>query len=205
MDRFHRHSIRLQGYDYSQNGYYFVTICTKNRERFLGNIQDGKMQINPTGRIVYDIWLSIPKHHTVVLDACQIMPNHMHGIVVINQGGSRPAPTLGMIVGFLKSESTKQINQSGRGDHAGRPLFGNGIIMSTLSAMRKNIMRLNNRFKIIPKIGIKMNYLMNNFLHLNDDREGEGAALGDFVNIFFDGDFDFFSQGGPIGNPTFSG
>ena len=115
---YRRRSIRLKGYEYSQSGYYFVTLCTYNREKLLGRIKNERMRLNSMGKIVNEIWESISKHHAVGLDAFQIMPNHIHFIVVLKpgglniKGGSRPAPTLGMIVGFLKSESTKRINKS---------------------------------------------------------------------------------------------
>ncbi len=79
-------SSRLAGYDYSQNGMYFITICTKNREEFCGKIEDGKMILSDTGRIMEKFWLEIPAHFSfVVLDVFQIMPNHVHGIIEINR------------------------------------------------------------------------------------------------------------------------
>jgi len=78
-------SSRLAGYDYTQNGMYFVTICTKEREEFFGMIKDGKMELSDAGRIVEKFWQEIPKHFpTIVLDEYVIMPNHVHGIVEIN-------------------------------------------------------------------------------------------------------------------------
>jgi REP element-mobilizing transposase RayT len=107
-----RHSIRLKGFDYSSKGYYFVTICTHNRKCVFGAITDNIMHLNQNGEIVASIWNSLPNHHSVQLDEFQIMPNHIHFVVGIS-GGSRPAPTLGLIVGFIKSESTKHIHRVG--------------------------------------------------------------------------------------------
>lgn len=75
---------RLQNYDYSQNGMYFVTICTKDREEMLGEIVDGKMVLNDSGKIADECWKNIPDHfpHTR-LDQYAIMPNHIHGILEI--------------------------------------------------------------------------------------------------------------------------
>ncbi|HAR99985.1 MAG: hypothetical protein US57_C0011G0070 [Candidatus Moranbacteria bacterium GW2011_GWC2_37_73] len=77
-------SARLEGYDYSQNGMYFVTICTKNREEFFGEIVDGKMVLNKIGKIAEECWKGIPDHFPfIVLDEFVVMPNHVHGIIEI--------------------------------------------------------------------------------------------------------------------------
>ncbi|MDO8240662.1 MAG: transposase [Candidatus Moranbacteria bacterium] len=78
-------SSRLAGYDYSQNGMYFVTICTKGREEFFGRIEEGEMVLSGIGEIANQFWQEIPKHFPkVILDEYVIMPNHLHGIVEIN-------------------------------------------------------------------------------------------------------------------------
>lgn len=83
-DKHHRRSIRLRGYDYSQPGAYFITICTHDRDCLFGDVIDGVMELTPYGRIVSDEW-----HRTemvrpnVVLDAFVVMPNHVHGIIGI--------------------------------------------------------------------------------------------------------------------------
>lgn len=80
----HRRSIRLQGYDYSQAGAYFLTLCTWDRECLLGEIVEGEMRLNPLGRIVEEQWNAIPKRFpTVELDEFTIIPNHLHGILTI--------------------------------------------------------------------------------------------------------------------------
>jgi REP element-mobilizing transposase RayT len=77
-------STRLENYDYAQNGLYFVTICTKDREELFGEIKDGKMVLNDVGKIVQDEWLKTPIiRPNVFLDAWVIMPNHLHIIVEI--------------------------------------------------------------------------------------------------------------------------
>lgn len=79
-------SARLQGYDYGQNGAYFITICTQNRIHFFGKIINGIMQLNELGKIAYNFWAEIPDHFPFVeLGAFVIMPNHMHGILIINK------------------------------------------------------------------------------------------------------------------------
>ena len=80
----HRHSIRLKGYDYTQQGAYFVTICTHQRNCLFGEIVDGEMKLNTNGEIARGSWLSIPRHfQNVELDEFVIMPNHLHGIILI--------------------------------------------------------------------------------------------------------------------------
>ncbi len=83
---FYRRSIRLQGFDYSQSGAYFITICTKNHECLFGDIIGGKMFLNEFGKFVKHCWNGIPDHFPdVVLDEFVIMPDHIHGIIVINK------------------------------------------------------------------------------------------------------------------------
>lgn len=119
-----RQSIRLRGYDYSSPGYYFITACTQNRECLFGDVVHERMALNGAGKIVENVWESLPNHHPVELDMFQIMPNHVHFILIVgatrgspvngsrpDAGGSRPAPTVGTIVGLFKSECTKQIRR----------------------------------------------------------------------------------------------
>lgn len=78
-------SVRLQEYDYSSQGAYFITICTKNHKYFFGNIVNGKIQLSKIGLFVKQYWLEIPNHFpNVTLDKFVIMPNHIHGILFIN-------------------------------------------------------------------------------------------------------------------------
>jgi putative transposase len=84
----HRHSIRLPGYDYSQAGAYFVTICTYHRQLLFGEIHDGEMQLNASGRMVSAQWLQLPYRFTdLELGEFVVMPNHFHGILVITGRG----------------------------------------------------------------------------------------------------------------------
>lgn len=115
-ERHHRRSIRLPGYDYSSDGAYFVTICTKNREQLFGKIEDGEVRLNDVGESVEHVWLGLPKRYqNIETDEYAVMPNHFHGIVWINgvgaplagaRAGTRPAPTLGDVIGGFKSLST---------------------------------------------------------------------------------------------------
>ncbi len=78
-------SARLPGWDYSRNGNYFVTICVRNRECVFGKIEHGSAILSEIGNIAVHCWLDIPKHFPFVkLDEFIIMPNHVHGIKVID-------------------------------------------------------------------------------------------------------------------------
>jgi REP-associated tyrosine transposase len=79
-------SARLPWWDYSKNALYFITICTKNREHFFGEITDGKIVLSETGKIAWKFWQEIPNHFPFIkLDAFVIMPNHVHGIIIIDK------------------------------------------------------------------------------------------------------------------------
>jgi len=82
----HRRSIRLKGYDYTREGVYYFTICCHQRRCLLGEIKDGFMHLNLFGATVKAVWDSLPRHFPLVeLDAFVVMPNHVHGIIVITE------------------------------------------------------------------------------------------------------------------------
>jgi putative transposase len=92
---YYRRSRRLDGYDYSLPGAYFITLATHHRECLFGVVVDGEMRMNQFGKIVECAWTDLPSHYPQVrLDAFVVMPNHVHGIVVINdcRGGSQTHP-----------------------------------------------------------------------------------------------------------------
>ncbi len=79
-------SARLYGYDYGQNGAYFITICTKNRIHHFGEISNGKMDLTEIGKCARECWSNIPQHFPFVeLGEFIVMPNHVHGVIVINK------------------------------------------------------------------------------------------------------------------------
>jgi REP element-mobilizing transposase RayT len=128
----HCHLTRLMDYDYSLNGAYFVTLCTWHRKEIFGKIIAGVMQLNDWGKIVEQAWLRANQGFlNVSLDVFVIMPNHIHGIIVIDHPGgnwgdpkneasetgwgapTRPAGpsagSLGTIIGQFKSKASKRI------------------------------------------------------------------------------------------------
>lgn len=77
---------RLAGWDYGQNGSYFITICTKNRKCWFGDVVEGRMILSEFGKIADQCWMDIPDHFPFVrLDVYVVMPNHIHGIVIIDK------------------------------------------------------------------------------------------------------------------------
>jgi REP element-mobilizing transposase RayT len=107
----HRRSIRLEDYDYSQAGLYFITICCQDMVCRFGKIENGEMVLNDFGKIAYDEWVKLQERFpNMILDAFQVMPNHIHYIIALGNGtdtmvgatlavalnvraGASPAPT----------------------------------------------------------------------------------------------------------------
>ena len=77
-------SVRLQTWDYSNNGAYFITICTQNRHHFFGYIQNQEMQLSKIGKLAEQFWHEIPNHFPMVeLGNFVVMPNHIHLLIVL--------------------------------------------------------------------------------------------------------------------------
>ena len=86
QNKYRIESARLKQWDYGWNASYFVTICTQQRICFFGNVLEGEMILNDIGKIAHDCWLEIPVHFPFVsLGNHVIMPNHVHGIVIIDK------------------------------------------------------------------------------------------------------------------------
>jgi REP element-mobilizing transposase RayT len=115
-DKHHRQSIRLKGYDYTQPGAYGVTIVTKDRLCLLGEITNGEMVLSSYGIIAQRTWLDLPDHYPhIALDEFVIMPNHVHGIIVLthsdrSQTDSCQRHALSEIIRAFKSFSARRIN-----------------------------------------------------------------------------------------------
>lgn len=125
-----RKILRLKDYDYSSVGWYYVTICTQDQKCLFGKIINEKMVLNSVGEMIAHWWLKLPNGFVKIeLDVYQIMPNHIHGIIIINENfvgaglvparnnkrktnavraTTRVAPTLGDIVGTFKSLTTHE-------------------------------------------------------------------------------------------------
>ncbi|MCK4745353.1 transposase [Candidatus Parcubacteria bacterium] len=125
-----RQSMRLKNYDYSSNGYYFATICVKNKIEYFGEIINGKMVLNEIGKIAKKqlLWLA-EQYDYLKLEEWIIMPNHLHGILIIENdinivGAGRDLPLrqprcerkikpLSELIGAFKTTSSKLIHRHG--------------------------------------------------------------------------------------------
>jgi len=188
--RHRRRSLRLRGYDYAQAGAYFVTICTQGRECLFGEVADGEMRQNDAGRIIELVWNEMPVfYHGVDIDGFVVMPNHVHGILILVGAtprgrpgagqargpaptGHEPAPTLSVpdLVQRFKTLTTKRyadgVQQSGWPPFPGRLWQGNYY---------EHIIRDEDSLKRIRE------YIANNPLQWALDRENPHPtpALGE--------------------------
>lgn len=102
-----RKSPRLQGYDYSQAGAYFITICTYEKAHHFGTINDGEMLLGDVGQIADERWAMIPEFFpTVILNDYVVMPNHMHGILLLSESHDK-RPSIGNIINHYKGSVTR--------------------------------------------------------------------------------------------------
>lgn len=134
----HRRSIRLQGYDYTRAGGYFVTIVAYHRVHLFGEIVKGKMIVNKFGRVVMQQWNKLPyRFHNIELGAFVVMPNHVHGIIVINDAGRGTAEDF--------NDPNEETPRRAPTEHFGKPIPGSipTIVRSFKSAVsyRINLMR----------------------------------------------------------------
>ena len=126
-NRHHRRSIRLQGYDYAQAGAYFITLCAQGRAHLFGRVMGGAVELSDIGQIVAEEWERTPAvRSNVELDAYVVMPDHMHGILVITHRDDEadappatsalrsPKRTIGAIVRGFKAAVVRR---------AGRPIW----------------------------------------------------------------------------------
>lgn len=148
-------SFRLQGYDYRLPGRYFVTICTRDRVPWFGSIRNGYVCISDIGALIDSYWRTIPvAHNNVRIDDFIVMPDHMHGIIIIDDDHDRSivethqwcvstdiascvslpvrrAGSLGSIIAQYKSLCTKRIHAMGYVDFAWQPRFHERIVRNS--------------------------------------------------------------------------
>jgi REP element-mobilizing transposase RayT len=191
-DIHHRRSIRLKEYDYSLEGAYFITICTQNKENLFGVVvgagskpalmdsammNPALMVLNDVGKIIEYTWNDLPNHnHGIELDEFIIMPNHVHGIVVLTdserignkRAGLEPAPTgkygLSEIVRQFKTFSAKRVNKI-RNTH-GVPMWQRNYY--------EHIIRNDNELNSIRE------YINNNPVNWEIDDEFESVGAQNF-------------------------
>lgn len=145
----HRRSIRLQGYDYTQSGAYFITAVTQDRACLFGQVIDGEMRLNDAGVIARQCWLDIPNHFSnAQLDEFAIMPNHVHGVIVLLESldmtynvGARHAVPLPNDAMPLPNDAVPLPRDLSKGEKFGNPISGSipTIVRSYKSAVTKRI------------------------------------------------------------------
>ncbi|PIQ09392.1 MAG: transposase [Ignavibacteriales bacterium CG18_big_fil_WC_8_21_14_2_50_31_20] len=173
-------SNRLKSVDYAFPNWFFVTICTENHKSFFGNIKSGNMNYSSIGEIVKEEWwLTNVVRKNVDLDEFVIMPNHIHGIVIINSGGKSDfvgsglpkmtqrvistdthvtlkANSLGAIIGQFKSVCTKRIHSLYHNDFKWQPNYYEHIIRG-----QKDLERIRNYILQNPSKWEKDKFYMN--------------------------------------------
>ena len=153
QNKYSTQSSRIQGYDYAQNGAYFITICTKDKKHFFGKVKAGKMILSEIGKIVDNEWQKTEKlRKNVILDEYIIMPNHFHAILFINnsdnvethcnaslrcdkQYKNKFGPqinNLASIVRGFKGSVTRQVHIAGFANFAWQSRFYDRIIRSDI-------------------------------------------------------------------------
>jgi REP element-mobilizing transposase RayT len=184
----HRTSIRLQGYDYTQAGAYFITIVTQQRTCLFGNIIDGALALNDYGRIADKCWRAISEHFPhVELGEYVVMPNHIHGIIVIHDG--RGAIHLPRTAGAGYRAPTTPITQSTSTiEQFGKPVAGSipTIVRTYKAAVTRQISRQfnganiwqRNYYEHVIRNADEHNrihlYIASNPTHWADDNENPG-------------------------------
>jgi REP element-mobilizing transposase RayT len=179
----YRHSIRLPGYDYTQPGAYFITICTYQKQCWFGDIIDGEMHFNQLGFIVYQFWRSLPHRFPhIELDAFVVMPNHVHGILVITDTR----------ISTIEKDTLRK-------EQFGRPVPGSipTVIRSFKSAVTKriNVMRelstppiwQNNYYESIVRIEKGLDrvrqYIINNPTNWTEDEENPQDSADELLDL----------------------
>jgi REP element-mobilizing transposase RayT len=169
-DKHHRRSVRLKEYDYSRAGAYFITICTYNKECILGNVLNGEILLSKYGVIVENEWMKTSEIRTnVILDKYVVMPNHIHGIIIIlddgrdtehrvpifEQFGKPISNSIPTIIRSCKAVTTKLINEI-------RKSYGKTVWQSRFY---DHIIRNRNELDKIRQ------YIINNPLQWEFDKE----------------------------------
>ena len=195
--RHHRRSIRLTGYDYAQAGEYYVTLCVKDRDCILGEILQNEVRLSRIGEIVKQCWEGIPKHFSnAMLDEFIIMPNHLHGIVILvgtrhavsqpitssqrekiplqmgEEFGKPICGSLSTIMRSFKSAAANRIHSKGYPEFAWQSRFHDHILRDTYDLDRVRRYMRNNPTRWFENSRKEMNVLELN----GRDRENESQG-----------------------------
>ncbi|WP_018248137.1 transposase [Orenia marismortui] len=158
-----RKSTRLKDYDYSQDGYYFITTCTKNREEVFWGRKNNRIILSLYGEIVMKQWLWLQEQYSYVeLDEFIVMPDHFHGILIINNVGNgrdhslQKNKSLSGLIGAFKTRSSKFIHITGYSGFQWQGSFYDRIIRNEgeLDRIRKYI--VNNPLNLTLDIDTQL-------------------------------------------------
>lgn len=151
-ERFHRRSIRLKGYDYAQEGAYFLTMCTHERIHLFGQVADGEMVRNAVGDIAQRCWDAIPQHMPHAdIDEFIVMPNHVHGIVIIRE---RLAPYMAggtTVVGADHDRPLPDPDPPANPTHRVMPIVPHGSLGRIVRAYKSAVTRAAYADGLIPR------------------------------------------------------
>lgn len=174
---------RLKDWDYSWNAYYFVTICTLHRACFFGEVLNGKMVLNDIGSIAHNCWLQIPNHFPFVkLDSHVVMPNHVHGIIIID----KPVETQN-IASLQPTQNTNNVQTQNIASKPSKNKFGPqsknlaSIIRGFKIGVTKNARLINHEFEWQKRFHDHIirnekslhqiqNYIINNPMNWSNDQ-----------------------------------
>ena len=173
-----RRSIRLDGYDYSSAGAYFISIVAQGRLCLFGSVVDGAMRLNDAGKMVRRVWDGMPgRFQLVALDEFVVMPNHVHGVIFIRQpaptteatAGSTAgvAPRLGDVVRVFKSVTTVE--------------YGKGVRGTGWQRFEKRLWQRNYYERVVrneSELGAIREYIANNVKNWELDRENPRGGGG---------------------------
>ena len=153
-----RKQIRLKDYDYSQNGYYFITVCTESSQTILSDVCMGKVLLRPIGKIMENEIVELTKRYKIEINPYIIMPDHIHMIIKVNRETQRaercPAPTVCDMICAFKSLTTKIANKND--NYIGRKIWQRNYY--------EHIIRDENDYIT------KAEYILNNPLKLETER-----------------------------------
>lgn len=159
-------SNRLKNWDYGSNSAYFITICTKNREYFFGEINNGKMQLNELGKNAVQFWMEIPNHFPFIeLGNFVIMPNHTHGLLIIDKPVDNRAvdtpnvemPNLGISTGCISTGLSTVDPQKPKPKNGGKIDEWKPGTIGVIINQYKRMVTIHNR-KINPNFAWQSNY-----------------------------------------------
>ncbi len=178
---------RLKGYDYSQSGAYFVTVCAHNRQNLFGGIEGGKIILNEYGNIVNHCWREIPAHFPhVELDEFVIMPNHVHGVIIINSVGANDYSPLQIPIYSIKQSFASPKNMCGTSKTIGSVI--RGFKIGVTKWFRQNTDHYTvwqrNYYEHIIRNDTELNRIRQYIIEnpLKWDMDSENPIKGDYKN-----------------------